>query len=435
MSVVLLRCRDGEWARVVAVVVEGIAGERARSLARLMQALLPLLLLAAAAAVASWRKARKHAAAAPQLPTPRTPPPQHRRPQNEPKTVPPNTAWLPYAADPAVEPPAGVVTQVAARAPPPAAGGLRDVVAAPARAVVTPLKGEDVFVAPSAVVVGHVSIGAGSSVWYGATLRGDVNSIVIGERTNIQDNAVVHCARHTPGERERGGRGRKEAGREGGRQGGRRRQEAAGGGRRERRVVAAAVRAPRLISFCLPLSLSLPLSPSLSLTGHPALINPPFILPPARPAAASGAPRATVIGSGVTVGHGAVVHAATVGDGCLVGMGATLLDGAVLEPGSVVAAGAVVTPGTVVKSGQVFAGSPARFLRALTAEEAAFLSSAAANYGAAARAHQSENAKAFEELLLDQRIAQERAWREKSDIDAHQGIYRDPQTQAILSMR
>jgi carbonic anhydrase/acetyltransferase-like protein (isoleucine patch superfamily) len=49
------------------------------------------------------------------------------------------------------------------------------------------------FVHPSAVVIGDVEIGAHSSVWPGAVLRGDYGGIVIGERTNIQDNAVVHA--------------------------------------------------------------------------------------------------------------------------------------------------------------------------------------------------------------------------------------------------
>ncbi|RHY32749.1 hypothetical protein DYB32_002295, partial [Aphanomyces invadans] len=51
------------------------------------------------------------------------------------------------------------------------------------------------FVAPNASVIGEVSIGQGSSVWYGATVRGDVNAITIGDNTNIQDQAVVHAAK------------------------------------------------------------------------------------------------------------------------------------------------------------------------------------------------------------------------------------------------
>lgn len=57
---------------------------------------------------------------------------------------------------------------------------------------VVPRIAPDVYVAPNATVIGDVVIGAGSSLWFGTVLRGDVFPIRIGERTNIQDNAVVH---------------------------------------------------------------------------------------------------------------------------------------------------------------------------------------------------------------------------------------------------
>jgi len=50
----------------------------------------------------------------------------------------------------------------------------------------------DAFVAPNAAVIGDVEIGAQSSVWFGCTLRGDLNFIRVGARTNIQDNSVLH---------------------------------------------------------------------------------------------------------------------------------------------------------------------------------------------------------------------------------------------------
>ncbi|MCH1421079.1 MAG: gamma carbonic anhydrase family protein [Akkermansiaceae bacterium] len=53
---------------------------------------------------------------------------------------------------------------------------------------------ESAFVAASADLVGRVSLGEESSIWYNATLRGDINEIVIGPRTNVQDNAVIHLA-------------------------------------------------------------------------------------------------------------------------------------------------------------------------------------------------------------------------------------------------
>jgi carbonic anhydrase/acetyltransferase-like protein (isoleucine patch superfamily) len=49
------------------------------------------------------------------------------------------------------------------------------------------------FVAPNATVIGQVSIGVGASIWYQAVIRGDVDRIDIGDRTNIQDGAVIHC--------------------------------------------------------------------------------------------------------------------------------------------------------------------------------------------------------------------------------------------------
>lgn len=48
------------------------------------------------------------------------------------------------------------------------------------------------FVAPNAVVIGQVSLAKGSSVWYGAVVRGDVEKIEIGQCTNIQDGAILH---------------------------------------------------------------------------------------------------------------------------------------------------------------------------------------------------------------------------------------------------
>ena len=55
-----------------------------------------------------------------------------------------------------------------------------------------PKLGEGVFLAPSSVVVGDVTLGDHVNIWYNATLRGDVHSIQVGDNTNIQDNAVCH---------------------------------------------------------------------------------------------------------------------------------------------------------------------------------------------------------------------------------------------------
>ncbi len=56
----------------------------------------------------------------------------------------------------------------------------------------SPVIGEGTFLAETAVILGDVTIGKESSIWYNAVLRGDVNSIKIGDRTNIQDGTVIH---------------------------------------------------------------------------------------------------------------------------------------------------------------------------------------------------------------------------------------------------
>lgn len=57
-----------------------------------------------------------------------------------------------------------------------------------------PKLGKGVYIAKGASVLGDVKLGDHSSVWYGAVLRGDINRIVVGHHTNIQDNAVLHLA-------------------------------------------------------------------------------------------------------------------------------------------------------------------------------------------------------------------------------------------------
>ncbi|MFQ5669939.1 MAG: gamma carbonic anhydrase family protein [Acidobacteriota bacterium] len=60
------------------------------------------------------------------------------------------------------------------------------------------VQGEGVFIAPGAVVVGQVSLGARSSIWYHAVLRGDLAPITVGAQTNIQDGAVLHVDPPSP---------------------------------------------------------------------------------------------------------------------------------------------------------------------------------------------------------------------------------------------
>lgn len=169
------------------------------------------------------------------------------------------------------------------------------------------------FVAPSASVIGDVTIGRNSSVWYGTTVRGDVNKVTIGERTSIMDRAVIHVAK---------------------------------------------------------------------IQGN----------------------HATTIGNNVTVGAGALIHAATLKDLCVVGESAQVLDGAVVESNSIVEAGAVVTPGTVVPSGELWAGAPAKKVRALTAEEIASIPQQARDTLQLASMHAIENSKDYKA------VKEEEAW-------------------------
>jgi len=62
---------------------------------------------------------------------------------------------------------------------------------------ITPAIAADVFIAEGAIVIGDVHIGSRSNVWFGCVIRGDVNTIRIGERTNIQDGTVIHVTRQT----------------------------------------------------------------------------------------------------------------------------------------------------------------------------------------------------------------------------------------------
>lgn len=152
---------------------------------------------------------------------------------------------------------------------------------------IMPRIGQKVWLAPGAQIVGDVEIGEQAGIWYNCVIRGDVNDIKIGPRTNIQDGTVIHV--------------------------------------------------------------------SSTLQG-------------------------TYIGADVTVGHMALLHACTIEDGAFIGMKACVMDGAYVERGAMVAAGALVTPGKRVPSGQLWAGSPAKFMRNLTEAEQAHILYSAKHY-------------------------------------------------------
>lgn len=151
----------------------------------------------------------------------------------------------------------------------------------------TPQFGTNCFLAETAVVVGEVTMGNNCTVWYNAVVRGDVHSISIGDNTNIQDGAIIHCTYQRA---------------------------------------------------------------------------------------------KTVIGSNVSIAHNAIVHGCTVEDNVLIGMGAIIMDHAVVGTGSVIAAGAIILPNTIIEPGSIYAGVPARRVKAVGEEMKAVIERTARNY-------------------------------------------------------
>ena len=88
----------------------------------------------------------------------------------------------------------------------------------------------------------------------------------------------------------------------------------------------------------------------------------------------------TRIGSYVTVGHRALLHACTIEDYTMIGMGSIIMDRAIIESGGWVAAGALVTPGKIVRKNELWAGTPAKLMRYLTAAEQEYIKTSALNY-------------------------------------------------------
>ncbi|MDM1296068.1 gamma carbonic anhydrase family protein [Sphingobacterium sp. N143] len=151
----------------------------------------------------------------------------------------------------------------------------------------TPKIAAECFLAPNSTIVGDVEIGHHCSVWFNAVIRGDVNYIRIGNYTNIQDGAVIHCTYKKYG---------------------------------------------------------------------------------------------TTIGNYVNIGHQAMVHGCFVEDHVLIGMGAIVMDNAMVESYVIIAAGAVVLENTHCESGFLYAGVPAKKIKALTEEQRKLLQQLPHNY-------------------------------------------------------
>jgi len=140
----------------------------------------------------------------------------------------------------------------------------------------TPQFGEDCYLADNATVIGDVIMGNNCSVWFQAVVRGDVNSIRIGNKVNIQDGAIIH------GTYQRAG---------------------------------------------------------------------------------------TIIGDEVSIGHRAIIHGCTLYDHVLVGMGAIIMDHTVVESNVLIAAGAIVLENSRLESGHIYAGIPAKKVKAISPEQ------------------------------------------------------------------
>ena len=141
----------------------------------------------------------------------------------------------------------------------------------------TPIIGKDTFIAENAVVVGDVVIGDECSIWYSTVLRGDVNSIRIGNRVNIQDGSVLHTLYQ----------------------------------------------------------------------------------------------KSTIeIGDDVSIGHNVIIHGAKVKDYALLGMGSIIMDDSEVGEGALVAAGSVVLAKTKIGPHELWAGTPAKFVKMVEPEKA-----------------------------------------------------------------
>lgn len=88
----------------------------------------------------------------------------------------------------------------------------------------------------------------------------------------------------------------------------------------------------------------------------------------------------TTIGNYVNIGHQAMVHGCVIHDYVLVGMGAIVMDNAVIESHVIIAAGAVVLENTICESGYLYAGIPAKKIKAITAEQRELLQQLPLNY-------------------------------------------------------
>ena len=101
----------------------------------------------------------------------------------------------------------------------------------------------------------------------------------------------------------------------------------------------------------------------------------------------TGGKYGTIVGDDVSVGHLVLLHGCTLESGSFVGMRATVMDGCVVETGAMVAAGSLLTPGKRVPRGELWSGSPARFMRAITDKDLAHFRYVSEHYVQLGRRH------------------------------------------------
>jgi carbonic anhydrase/acetyltransferase-like protein (isoleucine patch superfamily) len=125
----------------------------------------------------------------------------------------------------------------------------------------------------------------------------------------------------------------------------------------------------------------------------------------------------TKIGNNVTICAGAIVHASTIEDFVVIGESAQIMDGAVVATNSVIAPASVVTPGTKVPSAELWGGSPAKKIRALTSEEVAAIAESAHDTLELAYLHAVENSKDYKQLIEEEEDRLDRKLRKDAWFD------------------
>jgi len=131
----------------------------------------------------------------------------------------------------------------------------------------------------------------------------------------------------------------------------------------------------------------------------------------------SGLP--ALIGDNVVIGQGSILHACTVADNCLIEMGCTILDGAIIGANSIVGPGSLVLQNTAVPEKQYWAGSPAKYIRDVSAEEIKYIATAADNWFKLGRTHdEHHNLTSFERAREHENWEEDPQGEEGEDLSA-----------------